>query len=80
LLFEILLPYFDVSKAHECTKIQKWNNMANGTKELRVRECPDEIHRKIKKYVAQVFDREGRELNKQSATVELLAEVLKNIE
>jgi hypothetical protein len=53
--------------------------MADSSKELRVRECPNEIHRRIKKYIARVLDKEGRELNKQSATVELLDKALRNI-
>lgn len=53
--------------------------MNSDTKELRVRECPNQLHRKIKRYINMVEVREGRDLNKQTATIELLEKATKNI-
>lgn len=47
--------------------------------ELRVREFPAFLHKKIKKYINRVGDREGRQLNKQTATIELMDKALSKI-
>lgn len=48
-------------------------------KELRVRDFPLYLHKKIKAYINRVGDREKRDLNKQTATIELMDKALKNI-
>lgn len=47
--------------------------------ELRVRTLPNKLHRKIRKYIGMVQVNEGRDLNKQTAVIELLEAATKNI-
>jgi hypothetical protein len=47
--------------------------------ELRVNKCPKVVHRKIERYISMMDVKEGRRLNKQTATVELLELATKNI-
>jgi hypothetical protein len=53
--------------------------MDAGFTELRVKECPKDIHKKIERYISMIDVREGRSLNKQSATVELLERATRKI-
>jgi hypothetical protein len=53
--------------------------MAKFYTELRVKECPNSTHRKIERYISMVDVSQGRRLNKQSATVELLEKATKDI-
>jgi hypothetical protein len=47
------------------------------TKELRVREFPLPMHKRIKKYVSKMELDENRELNKGTASIELIDQGLK---
>lgn len=47
--------------------------------ELRVRDFPDSLHQKIERYISIIHARTGRELNKQTATIELIDKATKNI-
>lgn len=49
------------------------------TRELRVREFPEKLHLKIERYISLIHSRTGRELNKQTATIELLEKSTKSI-
>jgi hypothetical protein len=53
--------------------------MANIYTELRVKKCPVMTHRKIERYISMIDVKEGRRLNKQTATVELLEKATKDI-
>lgn len=48
-------------------------------KELRIQHFPMYLHKKIKAYINRVGDRERRDLNKQTAVIELVDKALKNI-
>lgn len=48
-------------------------------KELRLRIVPLVLHEKIEKYIAKVLVKDGRHLNKETASIELLAKATEKI-
>jgi hypothetical protein len=47
------------------------------TKELRVRLFPRPFHKRIKKYIGKMVMESGKELNKSTASIELMDQALK---
>lgn len=54
-------------------------NENSDVKELRVRDLPQLLHLKIERYISIIHARTGRELNKQTATIELIEKATRNI-
>jgi hypothetical protein len=49
----------------------------DNTKELRVRLFPRPFHTRIKKYIGKMIMEKGSELNKSTASIELIDQALK---
>lgn len=49
------------------------------SRELRVRDFPVKLHRKVERYISLIHARTGRELTKQTAIVELVDKATRNI-
>jgi hypothetical protein len=47
------------------------------TKELRVRLFPRPFHKRIKQYIGKMIVEKGEELNKSTASIELIDQALK---
>lgn len=51
----------------------------NQTRELRVPQFPEILHKKVERYISLIHGRTGRELNKQTAIIELVEKATKSV-
>lgn len=51
----------------------------NQTRELRIPLFPETLHQKVERYISLIHARTGRELNKQTAIIELVEKATKNV-
>jgi hypothetical protein len=74
-LYLVSVTDIDTIKSNKVSKILKM--IQKDTKELRVRDFPLPLHKRVRKYVNKVGLQENRELNKGTASIELIDQALK---